>query len=59
MAFDLQAGGHRFDFIAGICMRCKMSRKTFEDSGRPQCTGRPPNSRKPLPVRDDDPPGVA
>jgi hypothetical protein len=23
MAFNLQAGG-RFDFIAGVCMRCKM-----------------------------------
>ena len=59
MAIDLQAGGHRFDFIAGVCMRCKMSLKKFEDSGRPQCTGRPLNSRKLLPVRDDDPPAPA
>jgi hypothetical protein len=41
MAIDLQAGGHRFDFITGMCMRCKMSIKKFEDSGRPLCTGRP------------------
>jgi hypothetical protein len=42
MAVDLQAGGHRFDFITGLCMRCKMPLKKFEDSGRPQCTGRLP-----------------
>jgi hypothetical protein len=44
MAIDLQAGGHRFDFITGLCMRCKMSRKKFEDSDRPQCK---PLSAKP------------
>jgi hypothetical protein len=42
MAIDLQAGGHRFDFITGLCMRCKMSIKKFEDHGRPLCTGRSP-----------------
>jgi hypothetical protein len=53
MVIDLQAGGHRFDFITGFCMRCKMSRKKFEDSSRPQCTGGPPGS---APLADPDDP---
>ena len=56
MAIDLQAGGHRFDFITGRCIRCKMSRKKFEDSGRPRCSGRPPDKRKRLKGPDDKPP---
>jgi hypothetical protein len=55
MAIDLQAGGHRFDFVTGLCMRCKMSIKKFEDSGRPPCTGRSPG--EPIDNYDDDPPG--
>jgi hypothetical protein len=59
MAIDLQAGGHRFDFITGLCMRCKTSRKKFEDSDRPQCTGRSPDRREVFRNPDDDPSGVA
>jgi hypothetical protein len=58
MAVDLQAGGHRFDFITGLCMRCKMPLKKFEDSGRPQCTGRLPDRSKVFRNPDDDPPGA-
>jgi hypothetical protein len=59
MVIDLQAGGHRFDFITGLCMRCKMSRKKFEDGGRPQCTGRPPGSPRLADPEDKPPYGAA
>jgi hypothetical protein len=59
MAIDLQAGGHRFDFITGLCMRCKMPLKKFEDSGRPQCTGQSPDRWKVFRNPDDDPSGAA
>ena len=57
MAIDLQAGGQRFDFITGLCMRCKMSIKKFEDHGRPLCAGRSPDRSKLFHNSDDDPPG--
>ncbi len=60
MVFELIAGGHRFDFIRGVCMRCEMSREKFEDSGQPQCTGQSLDRRKRLTVpSDNDPPEVA
>jgi hypothetical protein len=34
---DLRAGGHRFDFVSGICQRCKISRKQFDEGGQPRC----------------------
>jgi hypothetical protein len=59
MAIDPQTCGHRFDFINGRCIRCKMSRKRFEDNGRPQCSGRPPDRSKRLKGSEDEPPGGA
>jgi hypothetical protein len=56
MAFDRMAGGHRFDFSRGVCVRCRMSREKFEDSGRPRCTGQPLPERTAVGIpRDDDP----
>ena len=37
MAFDLIAGGHRFDPITLVCSRCGMSRRRYDDTGQ-QCT---------------------
>jgi hypothetical protein len=60
MAFDLTAGGHRFDFIREVCTRCEMSREQFEDKGRPRCTGRPPDKEGRLTITPDaDPPEAA
>jgi hypothetical protein len=59
MAIDLQAGEHRFDFITGLCMRCKMSLKRFEEGGRPYCTDRRADSWNGFRKPDDDPSGIA
>jgi hypothetical protein len=57
MAVDRAAGGHRF--FSGVCTRCEMSRKKFEDNGHPLCTRRPPEKRERLTVPDDDLPEAA
>jgi hypothetical protein len=61
MAFNRLAGGHRFDFNRMVCLRCGMSRKKFEDRGRPWCTGQSPGKREPLSrnPEDDPPPTMA
>jgi hypothetical protein len=59
MAVDLQAAGHRFDFITGLCMRCKTPLKKFEDNGRPQCTGQSTDRWKGFRNPEDDPSGAA
>jgi len=60
MSFDRTAGGHRFDFSRMVCVRCEMSHEHFEDNGRPQCKGRPPDKRERLTIPpDDDPPEAA
>lgn len=51
MTFDRQAGGH--EFLDGRCVKCRMSREQFEDSGEPRCTGIPP--RGPQYALPDDP----
>jgi hypothetical protein len=59
MVFELttRVRGHEFDFLLGVCLRCQMSRKRYEDSGRPRCTGRPPEKREhqATPPNDDSP----
>jgi hypothetical protein len=40
MTFDRMSGGHAFDFDAGVCQRCGMTRKHYQDNGEPRCTGR-------------------
>ena len=52
---DLQAGGHRFDFISGVCLRCKILRKKFDDGGHPRCTGGPAERMR---TTNDDPIGA-
>jgi len=59
MAVDLQAGEHRFDFITGLCMRCKMSLKKFEEGGHPRCTNPRPDAWNAFRNPYDDPFGVA
>jgi len=39
MIFDRTAGGHRFDFIRGVCFVCGISREEFKDNSYPRCTG--------------------
>ncbi len=61
MPFDLIAGGHRFDPITLVCVRCGMPRRRYDDSGQ-RCTGKPPQEPKvelPIPPDDDDPPDAA
>jgi len=60
MVFDRTAGGHRFAFGNNVCIRCGMSRREFEDGGRPRCTGQRPKLRQPVTFPpDDDPPEAA
>jgi hypothetical protein len=33
MTFDRTSGGHAFDFSAGVCQRCRMTREHYEDNG--------------------------
>jgi len=53
MIFDRTAGGHRFDYIRGVCVMCGMSRDEFKDNDYPQCAGEPFGKREALPI----PPG--
>lgn len=53
MAFDLMAGGHRFDFFRGVCVKCEMTHEYFEHNGSPYCTGKPPEKKKPIFPPDD------
>jgi len=39
MGFSLKAGDHAFDFSAGVCAKCGMTREHYEDNGEPRCTG--------------------
>jgi hypothetical protein len=57
---NLQAGGHRFDFVSGLCMRWKMPRKTFEANGHPpQAVPPDPASLAPTNTKPSDiPPGA-
>lgn len=59
--FFRRAGGHRFNFSHGVCLRCGISREEFEDGGRPWCTGqRPTDDKEHLPINSDgDPPAAA
>lgn len=41
-------GGHHFDFDTDKCTKCGMTRETYEDNGRPACTGLP---QSPVPPR--------
>ena len=58
MTFD--PGGHHFDFVRGVCMRCGMSLEKFKDNGRPRCTGQPSDKKERLSIPpDDDSPDAA
>ena len=53
-------GGHHFDFVREVCMRCGMSLEKFKDNGRLRCTGQPPDKKERRSIlRDDDPPDAA
>jgi hypothetical protein len=39
MSFDRRAGGHAFDFDAGVCARCGMTREHYQDHAQPPCPG--------------------
>lgn len=41
MAFNRMADEHRFNFSRGVCVKCGMVRKYFQDNGEPGCDGRP------------------
>lgn len=40
MPFDNNEGGHAFGFINGVCGKCGMSRKEYQDNGKPPCRGK-------------------
>jgi len=43
--------GHKFGIATGVCPRCDMSRKQFDDSGQPACTGKRTKARgKPIKI---------
>lgn len=54
VAFNRNAGGHAFDFSAGVCAKCDMTREDYQDKGQPACTGRKPEKREAFRVSDDD-----
>jgi hypothetical protein len=51
MPFNATAGGHRFDFISGLCMKCGMSREKFENEHWPRCSSSAPKKVS-LPIDD-------
>jgi len=57
MAFDRTAGGHRFDYVQGVCVMCGMSREEFKDNNYPQCAGEPygKGETPPIPALGDLP----
>jgi hypothetical protein len=44
MGSETLVQGHAFDFETGICTRCGMSEIEFEKQGKPQCTGKKPET---------------
>jgi hypothetical protein len=62
MPFDLIVGGHRFDPITLVCVRCGISRQRYDDTGQ-RCTGQlQPEAEEQSSIRsndDDDPPDAA
>ncbi len=35
-----QENGHAFDFDSDTCVRCGMTRRSYEDNGKPVCRGK-------------------
>ena len=58
MIIENNAGGHTFR--DRICMRCKMTKEKYAESGYPDCTGNPPdeNERSEMALVIDDDGGV-
>ena len=54
MTFDPRSGGHSFEFSSDVCAICGMTRKHFEDHGRPQCAAKKPKGKEPMRVPDYD-----
>jgi hypothetical protein len=52
MTFDRSSGGHAFDFSAGVCERCGMTREYFQDNGEPRCSGNKSEMRERIPIDD-------
>jgi hypothetical protein len=55
MIIENNAGGHIFR--DRTCLRCKMTKEKFAESGYPDCKGTPPVENKPgglAVVQDDD-----
>jgi hypothetical protein len=53
MTFDRRSGNHAFDFDAGVCQFCGMTREYYEDNGKPLCTGKKSETRERLPIPDE------
>jgi hypothetical protein len=45
MALNRNSGGHRF-IDPLFCARCGMTRKDYDDKGKPRCTGKPRQNKK-------------
>ncbi len=53
MTFDRMSGGHAFDFSAGVCQRCGMTREHYQDNGKPPCTAKKPKTRERISIDDE------
>jgi hypothetical protein len=54
MIVDRTAGGHRFDFIRGVCFVCGITCEEFKDNDYPKCTGEPYGEPERLPIPPGD-----